>query len=129
MQEHARFKGNESKLRIRIALSSRNTTVAADVAVTGTNGSGLSPTLADASMFFQAGSIGWSPTPNGLALHVLQLVTDSGQVEFCKALEEQSSFFDAMPAGSAPPDSVLVMRDVPITRSLPKERISQLTGL
>ena len=44
-------------------------------------------------------------------------------------LEVQSSFFDALPAGSAQLDSVLVMRDVPITWSVPAKPISQFTGL
>ena len=52
----------------RIALPFRNPTVTADVAVTSTFVSGLFPTLADASKFFQAGTIGWSPTRNGLGL-------------------------------------------------------------
>jgi len=128
VHEHARFEGSESESRIRIALTSRNTSVAADVAVTGTFVSGLFPALADASKFFQAGSIGWSPTRNGLGLQGLQLTTDSWRVDAGEALEVQSSFFDALPAGSAQLDSVLVMRDVPIIWSVPKETISQSTG-
>jgi len=49
-------------------------------------------------------------------------------VDAGEALEVQSSFFDALPAGSAQLDSVLVMRDVPIIWSVPKETISQSTG-
>ena len=95
VHEYARFEGSESKSRIRIAVTLRNTTVIADVAVTGTFASDLFSTVADA-----------------------------GEV-----LKVRSSLSDALRPGSAPPDSVLVMRDVPITRSLPKETISQSTGL
>jgi len=45
-------------------------------------------------------------------------------VDAGEALEVQSSFFDARPAGSAHLASVLVMRDVPVTWSVPKETIS-----
>ena len=38
------------------------------------------------------------------------------------------TFFDALPAGSAQRDSVLVMRDVSITWNVPKETTSQSTG-
>ena len=99
-----------------------------DVAATGIFVSDRLPTLADASKFFQAGSIGWSPTRNGLGLQGLQLTTDSWRVDAGEGLEVQSSFFDALPAGSAQLDSVLVMRDVPIIWSVPKETISQSTG-
>ena len=35
-----------------------------------------------------------------------------------------STFFNALPAGSAQPNSVASMRDVPITRSVPKKIIA-----
>ena len=95
-----------------------------DVAATGTFASDQLPTLAPASKFFQANSIGWSPTRNGLGLQGLQLTTDSWREDASEALEVQSSFFDALPAGSAHLDSVLVMRDLPITWSVPKETFS-----
>jgi len=75
----------------------------ADVAATGTFASDRLPTLADTSKFFQAGSIGWSPTRNGLGLQGLQLTTDSWRVDAGEALEVQSSFFDARPAGVGAP--------------------------
>ena len=56
VHEHARFEGSENESRIRIALTSRNTTVSVDVAVTSTFASELFPTLDAASAFFQAGS-------------------------------------------------------------------------
>ena len=59
-------------------------------------------------------------TPRGCFLQSLQLATDSWQVEAGQVLEVQSSFFDALPAGTAQWDSVLVMRDVPIICSVPK---------
>lgn len=125
VHEHARFEGSENESHIRIALTSRNTTVSADVAVTSTFASELFPTLEAASAFFQAGSIGWSPTRDGLGLQGLQLATDSWWVDAGEVLAVQSSFFDALPAGSAQLDSVLVMRNVPITWSVPSEFAGQ----
>ena len=93
--------------------------------------------------------IGWSPTRNGhcvqtvqslqslqsvqsmqsmQSMQSLQLATDKLAGEAGKALEEYSNFFDALPAGSSQRDSVLVVRDVPISWSVPKETISQSTG-
>ena len=47
-----------------------------DVAATGIFASDQLPTLAPTSKFFQAGSIDWSPTRNGLGLQGLQLTID-----------------------------------------------------
>ena len=95
--------------------------MSADVALSSTFASTLFPTLADASAFFQAGSIGWSPSRDGLSLQGLRLATDCWHVDAGEALEAQSSFFDALPARSAQLDSVLVMRNVPITLSVPEQ--------
>ena len=62
------------------------------------------------------------------SMQSLQLATDKLAGEAGKALEEYSNFFDALPAGSSQRDSVLVVRDVPISWSVPKETISQSTG-
>ena len=118
---YGRFEGSKSESRICIAVTPRNTTGIADVAVTGTFASDLFPTIADASRFVQAGAIGWSPTRNGLGQQGLHLTTDSWRVDAGEVLEVQSSFFDALRPGSAPLDSMLVMREVPITWSLPKQ--------
>lgn len=121
VHEYGRFEGSKSESRICIAVTPRNTTGIADVAVTGTFASDLFPTIADASRFVQAGAIGWSPTRNGLGQQGLHLTTDSWRVDAGEVLEVQSSFFDALRPGSAPLDSMLVMREVPITWSLPKQ--------
>jgi hypothetical protein len=75
----------------------------------------------DASVFFQAGAIGWSPAHNGTTLEGLELATTRWSVDAGRALAVESSFFDALPPGSAELDCVLVMRNVPITWSIPAE--------
>ena len=121
MHEQARLERSESESRIRTALTFRNSTVAADVAVTGTFLSDLFPDLAGASKLLEAGSIGWSATRNGLGLRNLQLATDRWRVDTGQRCDVQSSFFDSLPAGSTRLDSILVMRDMSITCSLPKK--------
>ena len=79
------------------------------------------PDLARVSRLLKAGSIGWSATRNGLGLWNLQLATDRCRVDTGQRCDVQSSFFDSLPAGSTRLDSVLVMRDVSITCSVPKK--------
>jgi hypothetical protein len=81
--------------------------------------SGLFPGVADASAFFRAGSTGWSPRRRGADLDGLTLETSQWRVEPGRMLHVESSFFDALPEGSAQFDSVLVMRDVPIAWGVP----------
>ncbi|MET4782481.1 DUF2071 domain-containing protein [Glaciihabitans sp. UYNi722] len=119
VHHHARFEGSETADRISVSMTSPGMTVRADVAISPTFTSGLFPTLADASAFFQAGSVGWSPARDGHRLQGLKLETDQWWVDSADALSIDSSFFDALPTGSATLDSVLVMRNVPITWSTP----------
>ena len=66
------------------------------------------------------------PAQNGLgtenAAHRITLPSRNTTVTADVAVT--STFFDALPAGSAQPDSVASMRDVTITWSLPKETIA-----
>jgi hypothetical protein len=80
----------------------------------------LFATVDDASAFFRAGSTGWSPRRNSDELDGLTLDTVHWKVEPGRLLNVESSFFDALPEGSARLDSVLVMRDVPITWRQPE---------
>ncbi len=119
IHHHARFEVTESAERLQLAMTAPGVDVVADVAIPGTWSSTLFPTLADASEFFQAGSIGWSPDRRG-RLEGLQLATDRWSVRAGEPTRVKSSFFDGLPAGSAQLDDVLVMRNVPITWSLPQ---------
>lgn len=117
---HASFRVVETRDRITVDFAAPGTTVRADVAVSPTWNSSLFPTLAAASDFFRSGSVGWSPDRHGTGLEGLKLETDRWSVEAGEILGMQSSFFDALPPGSAVLDSVLVMRGVPVTWSSPR---------
>jgi hypothetical protein len=119
VHRHARFDVQETHSSCRIEMSSPATRVSADVEDTEGWSSQLFPTLADASDFFRSGSIGWSPSRNGLALEGLQLNTSGWRANAATARHVASSFFDALPTGAATLDNVLVMRSIPVTWSAP----------
>jgi hypothetical protein len=120
VHRHARFTASETANRIRVELDASDLRVSADVAVVSEWRSRLFPTIDDASAFFRAGSTGWSPRRNSRELDGLTLDTEHWRVEPGRLLNVESSFFDALPRGSAQLDSVLVMRDVPITWRQPE---------
>lgn len=121
----ARFEVDETAERVRVALIGRpsdrveTTDVDVDVRIGGPWTSALFPTLAAASEFFRRGSVGLSPSRDDRRLERMVLSTDAWHVEAATALSVRSSFFDRLPAGSAELDSVLIMRDVPVTWSAP----------
>jgi uncharacterized protein YqjF (DUF2071 family) len=114
----ARFRGAETADRISVAFTAPGTDVEAEVLIRPELDSSLFADLATASAFFRSGAVGWSPARDG-SLEGLRLDTDFWKVEAAEAVRVRSSFFDALPAGSAVLDCVLVMRDVPITWSVP----------
>jgi hypothetical protein len=116
----ARFETRETPDRISVTLTAPHTTVAADVLTTGPWQSSLFPTIEDASEFFRRGSVGWSPARHGDELEGLQLNAEAWKVTAGTPLHVASSYFDALPAGAAILDHVLVMRNVPIQWTSPK---------
>jgi hypothetical protein len=119
VHRHASFTGSETPNRIQVGLSASDLRVSADVAVVEEWSSGLFPSVDDASAFFREGSTGWSPRRRGAELDGLTLETSQWRVQPGRMLHVESSFFDALPEGSAHFDSVLVMRDVPIAWNQP----------
>lgn len=71
----------------------------------------LFDSLTAASEFFRKDAEGWSPRRSG-SLEGLRLDTDSWTVTHAGSPEVESSFFDALPAGAAVLDHVLLMRGV-----------------
>ncbi|RFA13746.1 hypothetical protein B7R21_07770 [Subtercola boreus] len=145
IHRHARFVSEESGDRMHVGMRSREVTVDVEVAVpapvpttgderaavdpsaggpaSGAWRSSLFPSLDDASEFFRAGSTGWSPARDG-GLQGLTLSTSAWRIEGVTPLTARSSFFDALPAGSATLDSVLLMRGVPVTWSAPERNLT-----
>jgi hypothetical protein len=94
VQRRARFTLDETSNRFRVKMSAPGTKVDVDVELGGEWTSALFPSLEAASAFHELTSTEWA-------------------VEAGHVIDVRSSFFDALPKGSAVLDSVVVMRDLP----------------
>ena len=120
----ARFDVEETADHFRVGMAARNYRVRADVRLSERFSSGMfADDLDAASTFFRKDAVGWSPARDG-SLEGLRLDTDAWQVHAATAVTVESSLFDAMPPGAAELDCVLVMRDVPITWSTPRQLVA-----
>lgn len=106
------FRATESDLTVDVGADDLRVHVAAR------RGSGipfhsrLFETLEESSMFFRKDAVGWSPSRSG-RLEGLRLSTEAWRVEPLVVTDLQSTFFEALPAGSAEFDHALFMHDVP----------------
>jgi hypothetical protein len=128
VQKRGRVDLDESETRFRVQMSAPGTHVAVDVELGGAWTSTLFPTVDAASAFYEHGSVGWSPKRNGAGAEPLQLTSPDWAVEPAHAISVQSSFFDALPAGSAVLDSVVAMSDLPFFWDTPRitpERVTR----
>jgi hypothetical protein len=119
VHHHAGFGSIETEKRIVVEMRSSGLAVRADVDLEAGFSSSLFTSVSDASAFFQSGAVGWSPTRDGRRLEGLRLDTSAWQVAGAHPTAVESTYFDSLPTGSARLDSVLVMRNVPITWSSP----------
>lgn len=113
----ADFSVREDASRLRVGFVARDGSarVAVDVSVAADlRGSRLFPDVAAASAFFEQGSVGFSATRAPGRFDGMALRTDAWAVEPGIVRSASSSYFDALPPGSAELDSVLVMRQVPV---------------
>jgi len=112
------FSVAESESEISISLESTDSTVA--VQIEGTTAKALPPdsifsSLAEASAFFEAGSIGYSVTHDPNRLDGLNLKTEEWQVEPLEVRRVKSSYFSdetKFPPGSIEFDHALLMKNV-----------------
>ena len=112
------FRVAESESEISISLESTDSTVA--VRIEGTSARSLPPdsifsSLAEASAFFEAGSLGYSVTHDPNRLDGLNLKTKQWQVEPLTIRTVNSSYFSdetKFPAGSIEFDHALIMRNL-----------------
>lgn len=114
----ARFDVAETPERLEVAFEARDGSTRVDVGVDVVpelSGSELFQDLAEASAFFRCGATGWSETSSGLRLDGMLLETADWRVAACRVRHVESSYFAALPAGSAELDCALVMRDVAAT--------------
>jgi hypothetical protein len=108
----------ESESEISISLESTDSTVA--VQIEGTTAKALPrdsifSSLAEASAFFEAGSIGYSVTHDPNRLDGLNLKTEEWQVEPLEVRKVKSSYFSdetKFPPGSIEFDHALLMKNV-----------------
>ena len=115
----AQFTVTDEAGRIRFAMRSRDGAV--EVKLAGRETDALPPgscfgSLAEASAFFEGGSLGYSVTRGGRRLDGLALRTREWRVSALEVEEIRSSYFaDAarFPAGSIQFDHALLMRNIP----------------
>lgn len=113
----ARFRIDEADGRYAVSMAAGAHSLEADVEVGGEWSSSMFDTVEDASEFYRAGHVGWSRGHDGHRVEPVALTTDAWKVEPARLHTLKSSFFDALPAGSAVFDSVVVMRDLPLVLS------------
>ncbi|HEY0158691.1 MAG TPA: DUF2071 domain-containing protein [Thermoanaerobaculia bacterium] len=110
----ATFDVTESGNRIQLRMASTDGKVR--VEVDGRTGGALSssifPSLEDASTFFQGGSLGYSATASGDRLDGVHLKTREWSLEPLAIDHVYSSYFAALPPGSAELDCALLMRNI-----------------
>ncbi len=117
-QMAAEFKVSESAGHIELSMRSRDGETAVDVV--GDEASSVPPTscfksLDEASAYFEAGSLGYSPTMRSKRLDGIELVTTNWRVGALDVSAVHSSYFEdqsRFPAGSIEFDHALVMRDL-----------------
>lgn len=114
VQRRARFEVEESDTRVRVRMRADDANVAADVEVTEQWDSTLFPTIQDASDFYRAGAIGWSPGRGSRVTEALELTTSRWEARAVEVEQVTSSFFDGLPPGSTVFDSALLTRDIPV---------------
>ena len=119
----ARITSDESADRVAVTLDAPDARVRAVVATSPSLGGTLFDTVDSASDFFRKDATGWSPDRHG-RLEGLRLDTDAWHVEAAEPIHVESSLFDSLPAGSAQLDFALLMRDVPVVWSTPRELLS-----
>jgi hypothetical protein len=114
----AAFKVTDNGDRIDFEMLSKDDAV--KIQVRGKNTNALSPLSsfknpADASAFFEAGSLGYSPTHKGDRLQGMRLKTAQWKIAPLEVEHVYSSFFNdktKFPPGSISFDCALVMRDI-----------------
>jgi hypothetical protein len=113
VQKRATFELDETESHFRVAMHAPGTDATVDVRLGGPWASTLFPTVEAASAFHENGAVGWSPRRGGVGVEPIELTSTEWAVEAAEVLSVRSSFFDALPAGSAVLDSAVAMRDIP----------------
>jgi len=119
--QRARFTTRDAGGEVHVSFESADGAAAVEVKVEPASDLGPSVLFADvaqASAFFQAGSVGYSATRSCERFDGMEIRTDAWTVEPVRVQAARSSYFEdpnSFPAGSATLDCALLMRDVPVT--------------
>jgi len=119
VHRRARFAVDEHGGRYAMGMDASGEHLDADVEVGGAWTSAFFGSVDEASAFYRSGRIGWSLGHDGRTLEAVALAAEEWAVEAAQAHSVHSSFFDALPRGSAVLDHVVVMRDLDITMEAP----------
>lgn len=117
----ATFAVNETESKMAVRFTARDASAHVEIVARITDdlvGSKLFANTAEASAFFEHGSVGFSATSDPRRFDGLALATSAWRVEPGEVMKARASYFadrSAFPAGTAELDSVLVMRRVPVT--------------
>ncbi|OWK45036.1 DUF2071 domain-containing protein [Fimbriiglobus ruber] len=118
IHSHAKFTVDETEKHLEVRVTSDDgatrLSVVGDVA-TELPATSVFGSLAEASAFFQAGSLGYSATPDPRTFQGLELRCHRWQVEPLHVSSVESNFFDdrgIFPPGSIEFDCALLMRDI-----------------
>lgn len=118
VHSHGRFQSDETATHFHFSMQSddgaMNVELDADVSTTWPTGS-IFNSLAEASAFFEAGSLGYSATSNRSRFHGLELRCHEWKVEPLSMNSLRSNYFDDLnifPAGSINFDCALLMRNI-----------------
>ncbi|WP_217181685.1 DUF2071 domain-containing protein [Streptomyces sp. AC495_CC817] len=128
VHRRARFAVRESGDRYAVEMEAGHHSLVADVEVGGEWTSGFFASLDEASEFYRAGRVGWSLARDGRRVEPVALTSEAWAVEGARLHDLRSSFFDALPEGSATFDSVVVMRDLPLELVDPRGARGVLPG-
>jgi hypothetical protein len=114
----ARFDVNDDGNRVRLEMASSDQAVSVRVSasvVSELPAGSIFGTLADASAFFEPGSLGYSATASGHILDGIVLRTTTWEVQPLRIESVESSYFsnqELFPAGSIAFDCALIMRNI-----------------
>lgn len=114
----ARFRVDERAGAYRVEMRSRDGQVEVAVAARRADevmAGSVFATLEEASAFFRGAPVGYAATPAAGVFDGVTLATDGWAIAPLRLDEVRSSFFDALPEGSAVPDSAFLMADLGTT--------------
>lgn len=114
VHRHAAFDVADTADTFSLRMRAPDAQLDAEVALASTWTSTLFETLEEASAFYEGGRVGWSRRHDGASVESIALASEAWRAEAGALVSLRSSFFDALPQGSAVFDHVVVMRDQPL---------------